>query len=284
MTNHFNTHEFKQALCAMWTNPLESKVRYEEYIKKYPSDYSAYVSYASTLIVLGHFEEAEEILDYVEAKYITNNKFLEFKDKVEFLENGIILNRLKLLSYQKKYEEFYKLYLDNIKVISHDEVWGVVFYCKHQLGILSDEEKEVSLYFQKQILDYSEEAFVKHIQKHLASSNLELADGSGLFCVDFPIEKMISEIKKYIPSDKRLYKGYYQNAYVFNYDRCGRNAGRTVDHFKVITFNDTDKLITMCPATNREYLPSVDMNYMAPKTKVKRLSQIEKFNKRYNRN
>ena len=103
-----------------------------------------------------------------------------------------------------------------------------------------------------------------------------------MFVSKFPINKVLEEIKKYIPSDKRIYNGFYQDTYIFKYDYCGKDDNKAADYFKVICFHNTSDFITMCPSTNCQYLPCIDLNYMAKeKPKQKQLSQIEKFNKRY---
>ena len=57
-----------------------------------------------------------------------------------------------------------------------------------------------------------------------------------------------------------------------------------VDYFKVFCFNDNNNnIISMCPSNHCECLPYVDLNYLKEndKPKVKTISQIEKFNRRY---
>ena len=82
MTAYFNTLEFKKALSLIGKKPVEAKIRYEEYIKKYPKDYSAYINYAVVLIKLGDLLSAEKILDYVEEIYTNDNNFLKEKEKI----------------------------------------------------------------------------------------------------------------------------------------------------------------------------------------------------------
>ena len=59
-TNFFNKWEFRQALNLAETNPVEAKTLYEEYLKKYPKDYSAYPYYCTVLVTLGEFAAAEK--------------------------------------------------------------------------------------------------------------------------------------------------------------------------------------------------------------------------------
>ena len=136
-----------------------------------------------------------------------------------------------------------------------------------------------------QIVEFHEEDFLEHIQKHTANYNMNLEHPNrAIFAPDFPLESVVQEIKKYIPSDKRLCYGFFVDTYVFRYDECGRYFHKIVDYFQVICFDDgQNHLITMYPAYNCENLPFIDLNYMKEKEKpkVKTLSQIEKFNRRY---
>ena len=73
--------------------------------------------------------------------------------------------------------------------------------------------------------------------------------------------------------------------YVFKYDNCGKHDNKIANYFKIICFHNTQDYITMFPCSNCENLPYVDLNYLVNSNdipKVKTLSQIEKFNKRYN--
>ena len=88
-----------------------------------------------------------------------------------------------------------------------------------------------------------------------------------------------------MPSDKRLFAGTYDDTYIFKYDNCGRDNNKSVDFFRVVCFHDTNEIITLCPASECECLPYVDLNYLIRDNeipKVKRLSQTEKFKQRYN--
>lgn len=134
---------------------------------------------------------------------------------------------------------------------------------------------------------HCEEDFLSYIQKHTADYNMNLDNPNPcIFTPDFPLEEIVEEVKKRIPSNDRLCYGFFEDTYVFQYDDCGRVENRPVDFFKVIAFDQENSgLITMYPAKECEELPSINLNYMAPKTyqKKKTLSQIEKFNRRYKR-
>ncbi len=282
---HFNVWEFKQALELGEKDPISARVLYEEYLKKYPDDYSAYSYYCSNLITLGELELAEKVLNYVEKEYLKNDAFNK-KHKIEKFEYNLFFVRMKLLSYQERYEELYKLCVKNISRVVDKSLNSVWFYSKKRTGRLNNEKRDVNSYLFKQIVRYEEEDFYKHIEKHLSSYN-EKADvpNSSIFEENFPLKEVVEEIKKYIPSDKRLFLGFYDDIYYFKYDECGRDDKKLVDYFKVVCLHNSQDFITMCPMNCNDNLPYIDLNYMKKEepVKVKRMSQIDRFNQRYNR-
>ena len=252
--NHFNVFGFRRALNLADTNPLLAGVLYEEYLQKYPGDYSACLYYCSNLITIGNLEKAEKILNYVEEEYIKDEEFLcspSFK-KIKY---NLFFTRIKLLSYQERYEELYNFYLENINLDEERKLNSTWFYSKKRTGRLNDEKRDVNSYLFKQIVRYEEEDFYKHVEKHLATPNRYLDEPNlTIFEESFPLREVVEEIKKYIPSDKRLFWGFYDNIYYFKYDECGRVDKRMVNYFKVVCLHNTQNFITMCPVSGNVYL------------------------------
>ena len=203
------------------------------------------------------------------------------------------MNKIKqvvdLFGYFEKYDELYKLYLDNKAYIDNSKLnlQYINFYCRKKMGLSNNGRKNmVSGYMYGQMEEYSEGKFLEHIKKHMADYNMGLdKPNDNIFAPDFPIEKIVSEAKKYIPSDKGLFPGFLEDDYVFKYDSCGRDRNRVVDYFKVICFHNTSDFITMCPVYGYERYPYIDLNYIKKDDdiKIKRRSQLDKFNSRYNK-
>lgn len=282
---YFNKWEFQQLLNLYETNPFEAKLKYEEYLDKYPKDYSAYSYYASLLIVLGEFDEAEKILDFVE--FVSGRDSIFSKDPYKLMNfrRCVLSSRLRLLSYQEKYDELYNLCLHHFQDIKNMDMMYILFYCKKKLGLLDSYKRSNYSYLFRQTVDYQESDFLYHIQKHLSDCNkYEDGDKKSVFVSNFPINKVIEEVKKTISSDKKLCYGTFQDIYIFRYNECGRDRNRLVDYFKVVCFHGTSDFITMCPSFDCQNFPYVDLNYLicdSKNAKVKRLSQIEKFNQKY---
>lgn len=283
---YFNEWEFHQAFSFVNTNPLEAKIKYEEYLKKYPKDYSTYPYYASILITLGLFNEAEEVLKFVEITSSRDSSFSKNLTKLKFFKKNILYNRLRLLAYQDKFDELYQFSLDHLQEIKIMDANSVFFYCKKKIGKLDLNKRDQNSYLFRQIVEYKESDFLEHIKKHMADYNKNInIPNNSIFGPDFPIHEIVEEIKKYIPSDNRLFTGYLGDLYVFKYNQCGRENNKLVDYFKVVCFHDTKDFITMCPSSDCQELPYIDLNYLIPENKnikLKRLSQIDKFNKKYN--
>ena len=164
------------------------------------------------------------------------------------------------------------------------------YYCRSKLGLLSKAVagQNANAYRFNQAVDYSEEAFRDHIKRHEADYNTDTdTPNETIFSSDFPTDKIIAEIKKYIPSDKRFFPGYFDDVYFFRFDNCGRVNNKQTNYFSVVCYHNTTDFITMCP-TNEYYhsMPVVDLNYLKENENNKedtRPSQIEKFNRRFNR-
>lgn len=283
---YFNEWEFNQALDLVEIAPSLSKTMFEEYLNKYPKDYSAYLYYCSNLIILGQIEEAQKIFNYFEKIYNSDKKFqLQNKQKNEKIKETLLFTKVKLLSYQKKYEELYKLCKSNIKTIIDKEMNGVLFYAKKMTGRLNPDRRDANSYSFSQIVRYEEKDFFDHIKKHLSEYNENTIEpNSSIFEQNFPIEKVVEEIKKYVPSEKKLLWGFFDDIYFFKYDGCGRVNNKIVDYIKVVCIHDTKEFITMCPVDGSKNLPYIDLNYLVNEQelkKVKKISQIDKFNRRF---
>ena len=285
---YFDIWEFKQSLDLYITNPIECKNRLEKYIKKYPEDYSGYTYYSSALIMLGMFDEAEEILKHIQIIYESFSNSPKSKERAKHIHDHIVFSKIKLLLFQEKYDELYDYYLENIDAMKKNDISHIIPYIKKKKGVLENNLREEKRYLVRQIIEYKEEDFLDHIRKHIQDNDNSFnLTSENYFFKDFPLEKVLEEIKKYIPSDKCLFPGFFDNIYFFKYDSCGKEKNKTVNYFKVVCFHNTKDLITIYPCSGYENLPYIDLNYMInqeEKPKVKKISQIDKFNKRFNIN
>ena len=281
---YFNETAFQYAIDLMETNPYQSKERFEDYLDKYPNDYYARIYYVILLTRIHLFNEARDEYNSIVNDVNIDNYFLSDANRLKGFKYNLLIARIKLLIVFGKYKELYTLIEKNKNIYDIGDIVAVRFFCKEKLGYLNYENTDHLTYRFKQIYDYSEEAFLEHIKKHQVIDGEENTSTS-LFVPDLDIKKVLEEIKKYIPSNKALYTGFLDDTYYFKYDNCGRVHGKLTNFIKVATFYGSENFITMCPDYNQENLPYVDLNYLKDNENinVKRLSQIDKFNRRFNR-
>lgn len=283
--NFFDEWEFNSIISISATDPEKADSLYKEYLEKYHNDYSIITWYISNLVTLGRYEEANTILNELEETYKNDKSFLGYKDKVSALKVNIIYAKIKLLMYQEKYQEAYDLTDENFDLMINNDydVKRVIFLCKKRLNMLNENYRTPNSYLFRQIVDYEEPDFLYHISKrHLDLYDEDNIKNELLFDCSFPIEQVVNEIKKYIPSSKVMHFGLIEDTYTFKYDNCGKFKGKTVDYFRVISLINSNTLITMYPYDDSKYSSSIDLNYLKEdKTPVKRKSMIDKFNQRY---
>lgn len=279
MKKIFDNFKLEKYVDMIKYDPISAEYEFEKYIENYPYDYSAYPHYAHSLLVLGKTEDAIKIMNYVEEKSQNDTNYAQFFQKNDYLKSSIIINKYRILAQLEKYDELYEYYNKTHFLISSD--FNIIpFVCEKKLGLL-DSRRDYPRYYFNQAAEYKEEDFLKHIQKHMAdyktSSDMS---NQAIFSPYFKIDEVLKEIKRIIPSNKKLCTGIFEDTYYFKYNDCGRDHNKITDFFLVVTFHNTNEIITMCPIVGIENCPHEDLNFLN-KDKVKVISQIEKFNRKY---
>ena len=282
-SKYFDTLYFKKIADNRKYNPYEANRLFENYIKNYPNDYVAYIYYASNLISIQKFDEAKKVISFIEHKLENDKYFIKYPNKLKLTKKDLLFNKLRLLMLEEKWSEAHSLIINNLKAISELKINGVVlFYCEYKMGLIEIKRNEDNPYIFRQIIQYSEEDFLDHIQKHLSQEEDANIINNNVFIPDFPITNVINEIKKYIPSNKRISHGFFDDSYYFQYNACGRQNGKLVDYIKVPCFKSSDNIITLFPTSKCEHMPLIDLNYLQEQSySRKRISQIDKFNTKY---
>lgn len=253
---------------------------FEKYHEEFPYDLRATTTYASLLMNDGNIETAKEILE--QAIITTKAKNINKYD--------LIKAKLKLLCCEGKYQEAYDyLQENNILLRRKDKEYDkCLIFLKVKLGLPIQLNKNDPLYQQytiSQMISYSEEYALEHIRKHIGDySNSE----KSCFSSDFPLEEIFNKLRIILPLTdyRRMYSGIGKNLYIFKYDNNGRYCTRVNDYIRVITIQDTNDILTMYPSENKGDLPYIDLDIekeeeITELPKVKRMSQIDKFNQRY---
>ncbi len=250
---------------------------FQKYFEVYPNDLSGKAYYVDTLIKNNDLETAEEVLVSVE-NYINNTTPMESKE-------NMIMVKVKLLCIQKRYQESYDLLKNNLRIF-YKRGWhynSLMTFLREKLGILTYEDyKQGRGYLNSQILSYDEKKAIEYIKKHQNKEENEPLQ----FVSDFPLEKIFHDVRRTLPIKKRFNPNAFQNAYIFKYPANGYIFGRLVNYFQVITLLDSNEIIMMRPFENKGKEHFIDMvsDEIEESPKLKRVSQIEKFNHRYGNN
>ena len=245
----------------------------QKYLKKYPNDLMALLQYCHILLRLGEFETVQNCLDVIEL----NND--SFDHELEILKIKLYLN-----SYQGNYEECGRI-LEN-SLISRNCRLSFLSYIRKQLGQIDISDINSERYICEQMKSYNEEKAIEHIKKHLNEDCCETFNVFTKFNENFPIEEIYTKLKRILPSESKIYSRGYQNIYFFKYDGCGLVDDKIIDYFYVCTFQNSNKIITMypCHSINIGKIRYTDLNdYANSNKKIKRISQIDKFNQKYGR-
>jgi hypothetical protein len=260
-----------------------AKEEIEDCLKDYPKDYSMYCYYASILVTLGNLAQAKEIIDKIEYLMQNDYDFFKINNSYKTFKRNFFYSKLRYLIYSGQYQAFINLYLKQKKDFNIN-LDSCEFYCRGQMNLLSKNKREPNSYLFRQIVDYQENDFLKHIEKHQADYNDIDKPNSSIFVPDFPIRNVIDETKKYIMGETKLNSGFIENMYIFKYDNCGKIKNKNTDYFKIISFNNTSDYITMCPMGNGQFMPYTNLNYLKDENMpmIRKLSQIDKFNQKYN--
>ena len=219
---YFDPWEFKHAIDFINTRPSEANKKFEEYLKQYPNDYSCYPFYVTSLINLGNFNKAWQIIHNLEKNYVKDAQFSTQPSKVKMVKENIMYCKLKIFIFTEKYKEAYNLYKNNKKTLDDLNLQHVFFFCRSKVDKENIKPEEIDCYSYRQMLTYTEEDFKDHIKKHTADYNQHFDEPNKLiFNPDFPLDAIIEETKKYIPSAKKTHPGFYEDIYIFKYDQCG---------------------------------------------------------------
>ena len=242
----------------------------QKYLKKYPNDIKTIIFYCHILLKLNELELVQEYLNVV-----------ELLDKALEYEQEILKIKLYLNSYQGNFDECKKI-LQN-PTLSKKCRLSFLTYLKKQLGNLVIENIENEKYICKQINNYDEKMAIEHIKNHFNNNLCEINGVNSIFNDNFSLEDIVNKLKEILPNEQKLNSRGFENEYIFKYDKCRTVSGVSTDYFFVCAFQNTNHIITMYPCLNTGKLPFIDLNDYEKEGngKVKRISQIEKFNQRY---
>lgn len=240
------------------------------YCQKYPKDNCARTLCIHTLLNLGLISDARIMLE----ETTVDETF------TEDTKNSLYYANIKLLILEGKYQKCldYMLEHDN-KFYKEEEIYYARAFCKKRLG-LPTFSADFNSYVYKQIINYSKARFYNNVRKYHMSDN----ESRRTFNSDFPLKKAINITSNLLDKSEKVYRNLYFYETTFKYNNCGIVGYQQANYIKVKTLNDSKDIMFFYPSLNEEKAPYIDISnsFHIEKPKVKRLSQIEKFNKKYN--
>jgi len=136
-------------------------------------------------------------------------------------------------------------------------------------------KREKTTYSEKQIINYNKKKAIQHIKSHHGENSVYIS----YFNSNNDIEKIFNEISDYIVDKKPYYSGVYDVYIVhLNNIKMGSIYNKKLNDISIITLPNTKNILTMYPVD----MVDEDLNDVEKEPpKTKRLSQIDKFNKKY---
>ena len=224
-------------------------------------------------LLKGNFEKAEEYLKVVDIE----------NDNVNYYFEGFYLKALVKFRLKKYDETLYILDLIE-KNSERMELKEMTYeFERMRLCISKSQNKMIDIdidtnsYSQRQIASYSKQDALRHIISHHCGEN-----SISKFQSEEQVRQIFDSIGDLLTSENVIYDSSYDK-YIIKYSyvgSCKDNAN--IHQLSVITLPGTKDIITMYPLNGNESNIIVEEHDQPKKNKVKRLSQIEKFNKRYN--
>lgn len=239
----------------------------EVYSEKPESKYDRVYSTAF-LLSNGKLEEAEKVLDKI------------YEEEYESIDDDFeVLFKLAITKYRlKKYEESLVLAkkllneLDGAKRVSLIEELRRLELLNNVM-LNNPIEERVYSYSEKQIISYSKESAIEHIKDHHIYSK-SYNNFSDEIDVDKLYDEVVEMLDDCVPRYNRLFDLYF-----IRYEKIGYVDQSFINQLNVIVIPGTKNIITMFPAISENNYDIDDST--VEKKKTKRLSQIDKFNKRY---
>ena len=155
---------------------------------------------------------------------------------------------------------------------------------KKQLGLDIKLKKDARCdYIRGQILDYSTEEAIAHLDKHLNKTN----ENISYFKEGIDIRYLFDTVRKNIDSTKKVNTEEIMEIHYFGIGNIGILNNTTCNFIKVVVVPNTKNIISMYPTNNVDYnyVTNLDIDYdrlFKRENKVKTLSRIDRFNKKYN--
>lgn len=242
-----------------------------KYLDSFPDDINLRFMRAKTYRNLNKFEEA-----IADLKYIL---------KLEY--NEYALTELYFIYY---YTNKYKEALDLLPLIYEKRpinAYSVSIsetVMRKQLGMPIKLRKGVRCdYIRGQVIEYDEEESLNHINKHLTGNE----ENISYFNEGINITYLFNLIKNNIDNSKKVNIEEMMEIHYFGIGNIGKFNDEYCNFVKVVVIPNTNNIISMYPTNSVDYnyVSNIEVDYdklFKRDNKVKTMSRIDKFNKKYN--
>lgn len=230
-----------------------------KYLDEYPNDISVICLLANCSRKIGDFELARVLMN----KVIKKREELDSDEYFASSEIGLLIR-------EGNYEKAFQVFMDNYQGLYNKGAYVELLelYLLKKLGKELPEDTSNDSYQCTQIREYSDERCIEHIKKH--------------FVEGFDLTNLIKLIKEKKKDAVSYYPSTISEICYFKYSHIGNySTDCNSDIIKVIFFSGTDEIISMYSSYCCDRFDVLDITPIEEKENSKKLSKIDKFNKKY---
>lgn len=222
-------------------NSLEVKSELNKCTSKYSNDYMYQLYFIKALITFGEFNYALELLNSMENKLIRNNTF-----KSNLVSKTILDYKIEIYFYLEDFNNIRNIFKSNPRLLKNHKYFYISNYISIKDGLISESDN----YKLKQLINYDKTLFINR-------TNVG--------------RKLLNEMYLNLNTN-RVYYDNLEDNYIFKYGKS---------YYKVICLHNTYNIIYIEIINNGFNYNYIDLTYIDYNSNIKRLSQIDRFNKRY---
>ena len=240
---------------------LDRKYYLESLSVSYQEGKLGYIYLADLAMIEKEYEKAK---DYIK-KFVSHNhnKVNENMANIRFA-----LIAAKTNDIRKCQEFMEKIDTEYLTGFNKDDYYTLKDYLEF---ITKSKKHSRGLYTYSQIKRYNLYKLKEHIDKVHTCDNGD----TSIFSKDIDLDLLILQVSELIKKGNLIGNHYFE-LYEANYDNIGFANGEVSNTLKLVVFPETEMVITMFPVKDI-------VLYNEEKNNVKKKSQIDKFNKRYNK-
>ena len=252
----------------------EKTLEYIETLSEFGNLYrdNCYYYLGKVELLNGNYNKA---FDYFEK--VTTNKIKTYKSTK--------LQEIFILIKKEKYEEAYIIFNELKKIGFDDELRNFM----HTMLVYFNKKLNLNLditsnsYIDKLIVNYDKKLVLKHISKHKYSDYNKLKH--TLFNYDIDVEEIYDFAYNNI-NEANYIDNNFTDCYILKYNNIGINSEGICNYLKVVTLPNSKEIVTIYPyddicIDDFMYEEVQEEIMISKQQKVKKISQIDKFNKKY---